>query len=319
MKLVVLDGHTMNPGDISWVPYEALGELKVFGSATNDEDEIIRRLEGAEIALVNDSPMTRRVIEACPELKFIAVQSTGFNAVDLKAARERGIPVSNVPDYGTMAVAQYAIAHLLEICGHVSHHSKRVHEGAWLECGDWCFWDYPMIELYGKTMGIIGFGRIGQQVGRIAAALGMKVLAFNRSRSEEGARIADYVELDELLSRSDVISLHAPLTAESRNIINRETIGKMKDGVIIINNSRGGLIVEEDLAEALESGKVYAAGLDVVRNEPITEASPLYHAKNCFITPHISWAPKECRQRIVDTSAENIRAFLAGRPQNVVN
>ena len=234
-------------------------------------------------------------------------------------AREKGIPVSNVPTYGTASVAQFAIALLLEICGHAAHHSDAVHAGRWAESGEWTFWDYPMIELAGKTMGIIGFGRIGQNVGRIAKALGMNVIAFNRSRSAEGAEIAEYVELDELLHRADVISLHCPLFPETRGIINRETISKMKDGVIIINNSRGPLVVEQDLADALNSGKVYAAGLDVVSSEPISADNPLLKAKNCLITPHISWAPKESRQRIMDCTVENIRAFQAGKPQNVVN
>jgi len=216
-------------------------------------------------------------------------------------------------------VGQFAIAMLLEICGRVAHHSERVHQGGWEASGDWCFWDYPIIELAGKTMGIIGFGKIGQTTGRIAAALGMKVIAFNRSRSAEGEKIAEYVTLDELLARSDVIALHAPLFPSTAGIINKENIAKMKDGVILINNSRGGLVVEQDLADALNSGKIYAAGLDVVSEEPIKETNPLYTAKNCFITPHISWAPKECRERIVQTTVENIQGFLRGEAVNVVN
>ena len=319
MKLTVIDGYTMNPGDLSWEQYEKFGELRVFDHYTGDEEEVIRRIGDAEIVIANKSKVTRRVIDACPNIRFIAVQATGYDPIDYVYAREKGIPVSNVPAYGTDSVAQFAIALLLEICGHAGHHDQAVHQGKWAACGDWCFWDYPMIELSGKTMGIIGFGRIGQAVGRIASALGMKVLAYNRSRSESGAKIAQYVELDELLERADVISLHCPAFPETVGIINRDTIAKMKDGVILINNSRGALIVEQDLADALNSGKVAAAALDVVSSEPIREDNPLLRAKNCLITPHISWAPKESRQRIMDCTEENIRCFLAGKPQNVVN
>lgn len=319
MKLTVIDGYTMNPGDLSWEQYEKFGELRVFDHYTGDEEEVIRRIGDAEIVIANKSKVTRRVIDACPNIRFIAVQATGYDPIDYVYAREKGIPVSNVPAYGTDSVAQFAIALLLEICGHAGHHDQAVHQGKWAACGDWCFWDYPMIELSGKTMGIIGFGRIGQAVGRIASALGMKVLAYNRSRSESGAKIAQYVELDELLERADVISLHCPAFPETVGMINRDTIAKMKDGVILINNSRGALVVEQDLADALNSGKVAAAALDVVSSEPIREDNPLLRAKNCLITPHISWAPKESRQRIMDCTEENIRCFLAGKPQNVVN
>lgn len=319
MKISVIDGYTENPGDLSWDGLRTLGDVVIYDHSTRDEAEIIRRIGDAEIVVANKSPISRRVLDACPNAKYITIQATGYDPIDYVYAREKGIPVSNVPTYGTAYVAQFAIALLLEICGHAAHHSDAVHAGRWAESGEWTFWDYPMIELAGKTMGIIGFGRIGQNVGRIAKALGMNVIAFNRSRSAEGAEIAEYVELDELLHRADVISLHCPLFPETRGIINRETISKMKDGVIIINNSRGPLVVEQDLADALNSGKVYAAGLDVVSSEPISADNPLLKAKNCLITPHISWAPKESRQRIMDCTVENIRAFQAGKPQNVVN
>ncbi len=319
MKLTVIDGYTMNPGDLSWEQYEKFGELKVFDHSTSDEDEVIRRIGDAEIVIANKSRVTRRVIDACPNIRFISVQATGYDPIDYVYAREKGIPVSNVPAYGTDSVAQFAIALLLEICGHAGHHDQAVHQGKWAQCGDWCFWDYPMIELSGKTMGIIGFGRIGQAVGRIASALGMKVLAYNRSRSESGAKIAEYVELEELLARSDVISLHCPAFPETVGIINKDTIAKMKDGVILINNARGQLINEQDVADALNSGKMGAAGLDVVYTEPIREDNPLLKAKNCIITPHISWAPKESRQRIMDCAVENAKAYIAGSPINVVN
>ncbi len=320
MKIVVLDGYAENPGDLSWAPLEALGEVTVYDrTSLTDEEETIVRLSGAEIAVTNKTPITRRVIDACPQLRYITMLATGYNVVDAAYAREKGIPLSNIPAYGTAAVGQFAIALLLEICHHAAHHSDTVHAGKWAACADWCYWDYPLIELDGKTMGIIGFGRIGQQTGRIARALGMRVLACGSHPSDSGRAIADYVELDALLAASDVIALHCPLFSETEGIINRETIRKMKDGVILLNNSRGPLVVEQDLADALNSGKVYAAGLDVVSTEPIREDNPLLTAKNCIITPHISWAPRESRQRIMDTAAQNIRAYLDGAPINVVN
>ena len=319
MKLVVTDGYTINPGVLSWDPLKEFGELVVFDRSPRDEDEMIRRIGDADILVANKAKVSRRVIDACPNLKFITIQAAGYDVIDYEYAREKGIPLSNVPDYGSAAVAQYAIALLLEICGRVGHHAQAVQQGRWAESGEWCFWDYPMIELAGKTMGIIGFGRIGQHVGKMARALGMVVIAFNRSRKPEGALIADYVELDELLRRSDVISLHCPLFPETREIINKNTIAQMKDGVIILNNSRGALVAEQDLADALNSGKVFAAGLDVVSAEPIREDNPLLHAKNCIITPHISWASIESRRRIIESTAGNIRAWLAGNPRNVVN
>ncbi len=320
MKIVVLDGYTENPGDLSWGELEKLGDVTVYErTSLTDEEEAIRRLEGAEVAITNKTPITRRVMDSCPQLKYISMLATGYNVVDADYARERGIPLSNIPTYGTAAVGQFAIAMLLEICHHVAHHSQSVHEGRWEACADWCYWDYPLIELDGKSMGIIGFGRIGQQTGRIAKALGMKILAYDSYPNDAGREIAEYVDLDTLLASSDVIALHCPLFPETRGIINRETIAKMKNGVIILNNSRGPLVVEQDLADALNSGKVYAAGVDVVSTEPIRGDNPLLTAKNCIITPHISWAPKESRQRIMDTVVSNVKSYLAGAPANVVN
>ncbi|MDE7041708.1 MAG: D-2-hydroxyacid dehydrogenase [Oscillospiraceae bacterium] len=320
MKIVVLDGYTENPGDLSWRELEKLGDVTVYErTSLTDEEEAIRRLEGAEVAITNKTPITRRVMDSCPQLKYISMLATGYNVVDADYARERGIPLSNIPTYGTAAVGQFAIAMLLEICHHVAHHSQSVHEGRWEACADWCYWDYPLIELDGKSMGIIGFGRIGQQTGRIAKALGMKILAYDSYPNDAGREIAEYVDLDTLLASSDVIALHCPLFPETRGIINRETIAKMKNGVIILNNSRGPLVVEQDLADALNSGKVYAAGVDVVSTEPIRGDNPLLTAKNCIITPHISWAPKESRQRIMDTVVSNVKSYLAGAPANVVN
>ena len=320
MKIVVLDGYTENPGDLSWEPLKQLGDLTVYDrTPVSDREEIIRRIGDAQVVFTNKTPLDRQVMEACPGLKFISVLATGYNVVDVAFARERGIPVSNIPSYGTDAVGQFAIALLLEICHHIGHHDQAVKAGRWTSSPDWCFWDYPLIELAGKTMGVIGFGRIGRKTGQIAAAMGMKVLAYDRNETEEGRQLAEYTDLDTLLARSDVIALHCPLFPETEGIICRETIAKMKDGVIILNNSRGPLIVEADLAEALNAGKVYAAGLDVAREEPIPADSPLLTARNCILTPHISWAPREARQRIMDMSAENLRAYLAGAPIHVVN
>ena len=317
MKIVVLDGYTENPGDLSWNGLESLGELTVYDRT--QPDEIAARIRGAGAVYVNKVALDRETIFSAPDLKFIGVLATGYNVVDIAAARERGIAVCNIPTYGTAAVGQFAIAMLLEICHHVAHHSDAVHAGRWEQNADWCFWDYPLIELAGKTMGIIGFGRIGQTTGRIARALGLNVIAYDEYESGAGRALAEYTALDALFARSDVIALHCPLLPSTQGIINRENIAKMKDGVIILNNARGPLIVEQDLADALNSGKVYAAGLDVVSTEPIRGDNPLLKAKNCLITPHISWAPKESRQRLMEIAADNLRRFLEGSPVNVVN
>ena len=317
MKIVVLDGYTENPGDLSWDGFRELGELTVY-DRTGKKD-VVSRIGDAEAVILNKTPVSRETLDACPNVKYIGVLATGYNVVDIEAAAEKGIVVSNIPTYGTDSVAQFAIAMLLEICHHVAHHSDAVHEGRWESNPDWCFWDYPLIELAGKTMGVIGFGRIGQTTGKLAKALGMEVLAYDSFPNDSGKEIARYVDLDTLLGASDVIALHCPLFPETERIVNKETIAKMKDGVIILNNSRGPLVAEQDLADALNSGKVYAAGLDVVSTEPIRGDNPLLKAKNCIITPHISWAPKESRQRIMDCTADNIRSFLAGSPIHVVN
>ena len=320
MKIVVLDGYTENPGDLSWEELGKLGELTVYDrTSLTDEAEAIARIGDAEIVFTNKTPITRKVLDACPGIRFISLLATGYNCVDYAYAREKGIPVANVPTYGTASVGQFAIALLLEICHHIGHHDASVHAGNWERCADWCYWDYPLIELAGKAMGIIGFGRIGQTTGRIARAMDMEVLAYDSHPSDAGRAIAEYVDLDALLSRSDVVALHCPLFPETEGIINRETIAKMKDGAILLNNSRGPLVVEQDLADALNAGKLAAAGLDVVSTEPIRGDNPLLKAKNCIITPHISWAPKESRQRIMDCAVSNVKAFLSGSPVNVVN
>lgn len=320
MKIVVLDGYTENPGDLSWDALKAFGEVTVYDRTSYvDSPLIAERIGDAQIVVINKTPISRSTIDACPNIKLIAVLATGYNVVDYPYAREKGIPVVNVPTYGTMSVSQYSIALLLEICHHIGHHSDSVHAGRWAGNADWCYWDYPLIELDGKTIGIIGFGRIGQAEGRVAKALGMRVIAYDVFPSESGRQIAEYVSLEELYARADVISMHCFLTPENTGMINKASIAKMKDGVILINNARGQLINEQDVAEALNSGKMAAAGLDVVYTEPIREDNPLLKAKNCIITPHISWAPKESRERIMNITAENIRAFLEGKPINVVN
>ena len=319
MKIVLLDGEALNPGDLSWAPLEALGQLTVYPHGTDDPDEIVRRIGDAGIVLTNKTPVGRDVFARCPDMKLLSVVATGYNVVDTAAARDYGIPVCNVPAYGTEMVAQFAIGLLLEICHHVQLHNESVHAGEWERCPNFSYWKTPIMELAGKTMGIIGFGRIGRQVGRIAKALGMHVLAAGSRKSPEGEAIADYVDLDTVLRESDVISLHCPLFPETEKLINRYTIASMKDGAILINNSRGGLLDEQDVADALNRGKLRAAAVDVVSVEPITGTNPLLTAKNCIITPHMSWAAVEARQRIIDITAGNIRAFLAGAPRNVVN
>jgi len=318
MKIVILDGYTENPGDLTWEGFEKLGEVTVYDRTP--EEKVLERIENAQCVIINKTPLSRAVFESCPGIRYVGVLATGYNVVDVQAAKEHGVVVTNIPAYGTDAVGQFAIALLLEICHHIGAHSDSVHAGDWANSADWCYWNYPLIELMGKTMGIIGYGRIGQRTGAIAQALGMKVLAFDTYQNPALENNAmRYVPLDTLLAESDVISLHCPLFETNKNMINRESIAKMKDGVILLNNSRGLLIHEQDLADALNSGKVYAAGLDVVSTEPIRPDNPLLNAKNCFITPHISWAPKESRQRLMDIAADNLRQFIAGTPVNQVS
>lgn len=318
MKIVVLDGYTLNPGDITWEGMEALGELTVY-DRTKAED-VAARIGDADVVYTNKTPITKETLDACPNVKFIGVLATGYNIVDIAAAKEKGIPVSNIPTYGTAAVSQFAIGLLLELCHHIGEHSDAVKAGEWTSNPDWCFWKYPLVELDGKTMGIIGFGRIGQDTGKIAQALGMKVLAYDAfKRPELETETCHYVDLDTLLAESDVIALHCPLFPDTEGIINKDTIAKMKDGVMIINNSRGPLVVEQDLRDALDSGKVAGAAVDVVSTEPIQMDNPLIGAKNVIITPHISWAPKESRQRLMNIAVDNLKCYVEGKSQNVVN
>jgi glycerate dehydrogenase len=318
MRIVVLDGYTLNPGDNPWEPLQRLGALTVHDHTANDE--IVAQSRGHEIVISNKAPLSAATIEQLPELKYIAVTATGYNNVDATAAAKRGIPVSNVPEYGTDSVAQFTIALLLELCHHIGLHDRAVKDGEWTRGRDFAFWKTPLIELAGKTMGIVGFGRIGRRVGELAHALGMEVLANNPSAVLPPAyQPFAFRSLDQLIAESDVISLHCPLTPTNRGMINAALLGKMKPTAMLINTSRGQLVNEQDLAAALNSGKIAAAAVDVVSEEPIRAENPLLVARNTLITPHIAWAALEPRQRVMATTARNVESFIAGRPVNVVN
>jgi len=317
MKIVILDSNAVNPGDLSWEIFEEFGQVTVY-PRTAPED-VVQRIGDAEIILINKIEITGALLDQCPNLKLICVQATGYNVVDCDAARERGVLVCNVPAYGTNAVAQFTFGLLLELCNRIGLHGQAVQEGKWASCPDFCFWLTPQMELAGKTMGIIGFGRIGRAVGKIAKAFGMEVLAYNRSRCPEGEEIGKYVSMEELLTQSDIVSLHCPLTQENAELINGESLSKMKDGAILLNSARGGLISETAVSQALRSGKLRGYGADVVTREPIDPANPLLAAPNCILTPHMAWAPVESRKRIQVCTAESIRGYLAGKPVHVVN
>ena len=315
MKIVILDGRALNPGDMSYDAVSQFGDVTLY-QHTDSPEEAIARIGDSRIVLTNKVPITRQILDACPNIGLICVLATGYNIVDVDACREKGIPVCNVPSYGTAAVAQFTLALMLELCHRIGHHDRVVHEGKWCECPNFCFWDTPQMELGGKTLGIIGFGRIGQAVAKLAEAFGMKVLAYSRTPKPE---LATFVDLDTLLAQSDFVSLHCPQFPETTKMVNEAFIGKMKNGAILINTSRGGLVDEQALYNALTSGKLSAAAVDVVSAEPMKRDNPLLNAPNCIITPHIAWAPKESRQRLLDCVVDNIRAFLEGKPQNVVN
>ena len=321
MKIVVLDGYTENPGDISWAPFEALGELVVYDYTA--PSEIFERLEGVSVCLTNKTCFPKEVLEKLPDLKYIGCLSTGFNVVDVEYCREHGITVTNIPEYATFATAQMTIALLLEIANKAGHHSDLVHEGVWTRGRDFCFWDGTLTELYGKTLGLFGFGKIASRVSRIASALGMKVLACRRSEITEEMRKADpqvtFTDEETLWKESDVISFHCPLTPATTGLVNEKAISKMKDGVILINTSRGPVLDETAVAKALKIGKVAALGADVVSVEPIREDNPLLTSPNTYLTPHIAWAPKETRLRLMDVAAGNLSSYLKGSPVNVVS
>lgn len=316
MKIVVLDGYTLNPGDLSWNDLEQLGELTVYDRTP--PEQVIPRAAGAQIVLTNKTLIQDQHLQQLPELKLIAVLATGYNVVDVEAARRRGIPVSNVPTYGTRSVAQMVFAHLLNLTQHVRDHVETVRRGKWSQIDDFCYWDYPLIELDGLVMGLVGLGRIGRATAELAAAFGMQVLAYDVAavNAPDGVQLVD---LETLFRQSDVVSLHCPLTAENRGLVNAQRLAMMKPTAFLINTSRGPLVDEAALVDALKSGRIAAAGLDVLAVEPPPPDHPLLHLDNCYVTPHIAWATKAARQRLMDTVVENVRAMLRGRPQNLVN
>lgn len=318
MKIVVLDGSTLNTGDLSWEALQQLGELIIYDRTPSDK--IIERIGEAKYIFTNKTPLGEEVFQACPSLSYIGVLATGYNVVDVEAAKKYGITVTNIPSYGTDTVAQFTFSLLLELCHQIGAHSRSVLSGEWCKSIDFCYWNTPQIELAGKTIGIIGYGKIGQATARIAQAFGMKVLVYSRTiRKEFEKDPVSFVPLDTLLENSDVISLHCPLFPETKEIINKASISKMKDGVLLINTSRGGLLNEQDVKEALDSGKIGGAAVDVVSIEPIKENNPLLSSKNIIITPHMAWASIEARQRLMDTATNNLAEFLKGYPINVVS
>ena len=310
MKIVHLEGNAVNPGDLSWDVLNQFGDVTVYERTA--PEEAAERIGNAEVVLINKTPITAELLEQCPNLRLICVQATGYNVVDCDAARARDVLVCNVPTYGTNAVAQFTFSLLLELCNQVGHHDRLVRAGKWCSCPSFCFWDTPQMELADKTIGIIGFGRIGRAVGKIAAAFGMKVLAYNRSRYPEGEAIGQYVDLDTLLKNSDIVSLHCPLTAQTSGLINTQTLAKMKNGAILLNTARGALLDES-------TGKLRGAAVDVVSIEPMIPDNPLRTAPNCIITPHMAWTPAESRQRIIDCTVNSIQGYLSGNPVNTVN
>lgn len=318
MRIVVLDGYTLNPGDLSWEGFERIGDFVCYDRTP--ADKIIERIGDAEIVITNKTPITKETTERCSNIKYIGVLATGYNVVDVGAAKGKRIPVCNVPTYGTTAVSQFVFAMLLEICHHVQRHSDTVKDLKWTHCQDFCYWDYPLVELSGKTMGIIGFGRIGQATARIAEGFGMKVLAYDSFQNKElENENIKYASFDEVCEKAHVISLHCPLFKETEGIINSDSISKMKNGVIIINTSRGPLVVEKDMFDALETGKVGYFAADVVSTEPIEADNILLNAKNCLITPHIAWAPQAARKRLMDVAVSNLASFVSGKTVNAVN
>jgi glycerate dehydrogenase len=318
MKIIVLDGYTLNPGDLSWKGFQEIGDLCVFDRTL--PHEIVERCSGADIVLTNKIPLTGAILKQLPELKYIGVLATGFNVVDVQTATEQGIVVCNVPDYATHSVMQMVFALLLELCQHVQSHSDSVKEGQWSMSGDFCYWNFPLVELAAKTMGIVGFGNIGKKVADVATAFGMNLLVTSGKQTIQNHRNNfQWVQIEELLERSDVISIHCPLLPETKGLINMQKLKKMKTSAFLINTSRGPIVIEEDLAQALNQEIIAGAGLDVLSIEPPSTNNPLLKAKNCIITPHISWATKEARVRLMDISLENISRFLDGEPIHVVN
>jgi glycerate dehydrogenase len=316
-RIVVLDGYTLNPGDLSWKDLEALGPCTVYDRTALED--VLSRAEGAEIILTNKTILSSDVIEQLPALKYIGVLATGYNVVDIEAANERGIVITNVPAYSTQSVAQLVFAHLLNLAHHVGHHARTVRSGRWASSVDFCYWDTPLIELADMTIGIIGFGRIGQTTAKLARAFGMKVIACDIVKPSNMPRDCQFVELDDVFRKSDILTLHCPLTTQTEKIVNGRRLALMKKTAFLINTGRGPLVDEQALADALNSGRIAGAGLDVLSSEPPKKDNPLLQAKNCFITPHIAWATRAARQRLMKVVVDNVAAFLAAAPQNVVN
>lgn len=318
MKLVVLDGYTLNPGDLNWEGIKKFGDLEVHDRTP--ESQIVERCQGAEIIFTNKTPLREAILSQLPDLKYIGVLATGYNVVDVDYAKARGIAVANVPGYGTASVVQMTFALLLELCQHVQSHSDSVRQGDWAASPDFCYWNYPLIELEGKTIGIIGFGSIGQKVADIATAFGMNIIGFSRTRSDQSHRKNfKWAELNELLKESDVVSVHCPLFPETQGIINKDSLRLMKRTAFFLNTSRGPLMVDQDLADALNEGIIAGAGIDVLSVEPPSADNPLFKAKNCLITPHIAWATKEARSRLMGIAENNLSSFLNQKPINIVN
>ena len=317
MKIVVLDGYTLNPGDLTWDDLEALGECTIYNRTA--ADDTVSRAAGAEVVLTNKTVLSGKIIEELDNLQYIGVLATGYNVVDVDTAHNRSIPVSNVPTYGTESVSQMVFAHILNLTQNVGHHARTVREGQWSMCPDFCYWDTPLVELQGLTMGIIGFGRIGQATAKLAQAFGMKVIAYDIISPSKMPEGCEMVKLEDIFRKADVISLHCPLTPETENLINTQRLALMKSTAYLINTSRGPLVNEQALADALNGEKLAGAGLDVLSIEPVTKHNPLLAAKNCFITPHIAWATQAARKRLLQVAVDNVAAFLAGKPQNVVN
>jgi len=317
MNIVVLDGHTLNPGDLNWDDLKALGPCAIYERST--PAELLKRAADAQLLVTNKAPLGREHIQALPNLRYIGVTATGYNIIDVAAARERGITVTNVPAYGTRSVAQHTFALLLELTQHAGHHSQSVRAGAWVRSPDWCFWEHPLVELDGLTLGIVGFGRIGRAVGELGQAFGMRVIAAVSPRARELPPDVSSVDLDSLFSASDVVSLHCPLTDATRHLVNASRLARMKPTAFLLNTSRGPLVDEAALAEALNAGRIAGAGLDVLSTEPPLSDNPLLTAKNCIITPHQAWATRAARERLMRVAISNVKAFLGGKAQNVVS
>ncbi len=318
MKIVVLDGYTLNPGDLTWDGLKKFGNVIIYDRTP--ADKVVERASGAEIVFTNKTPIAEDILNQLTSLKFIGVLATGYNVINTEAAKLKGVIVANVPGYGTDSVVQMTFALLLELCLHVQRHSDSVMEGKWANSADWCFWDYPLVELAGKTMGIIGFGRIGQQVGDVATAFGMNIIGSSRTQTDQSHRINfKWAQVPQLLEKSDVVSIHCPLFPETKGLINKESLRRMKRSAFLLNTSRGPIIVDEDLADALNNDVIAGAGIDVLSLEPPSKDNPLFSAKNCIITPHIAWATKEARARLLDITVNNLAAFMSGKPVNVVN